>query len=169
MLTKNFYSYINLYLLNPRDTQKFVSTTGEESTNNATQIASAGSPPLGSMSMYKTNSKYAGVCFGTGTTPADINDYNIEAPITTGLTVTTPSRTSVNETDSYKEYTGTYGVTNTSSADITITEIGLKGQVYSDSSGASTAILVDRTVLDTPVTIPAGQSKQITYTIRFNY
>ena len=169
MLTKNFYSFINLYLINPKGTQKFISTTGEESSNNATQISSASMPPLSSMTSYNTNSKKAGVCFGAGTTPADINDYNIKAPITTGLTVTTPSKTTENETANYKEYTATYGVTNTKSDAITITEIGLKGLVYSDSSGSSVAILVDRTVLDAPVTIPAGQSKQITYTIRFNY
>ena len=168
MLTKNFYAYINLYLINPKDTQKFITTTGGESSNNATQISKANMPPLSSMASYSANNNYAGVCFGTGTTPADINDYNIEAPITTGLTVATPSKTTQNETDNYKEYTGTYGVTNTTSSDITITEIGLKGLVYSDNS-SSTAILVDRTVLDTPITIPAGQSKQITYTIRFNY
>ena len=56
---------------------------------------------------------------------------------------------------------------NTSGADITICEIGKIGRFYSGSKNYH--VLVDRTVLDTPITIPAGETKVLSHSIRINY
>ena len=116
------------------------------------------------MCKFAATANSEGVSFGTGTTPPTVNDYSLEAIISSGLTVATPSVTTVTQTDSYLEATVTFGVR--ASVETTITEIGYKMACSIPSS--TDTFLIDRTVLDEPITIPAGQSKQITYTIRFN-
>lgn len=59
----------------------------------------------------------------------------------------------------------TYTLTNTGSSSFTIREIGLVIPMRKSSSG-SMYTFVDRTVLDTPVTIEPGGVGQVTYTIR---
>lgn len=56
---------------------------------------------------------------------------------------------------------------NTSSADVTIREIGY--YACYDGNTKNSRVLLDRTLLDTPVTIPAGSIGQVVYTITFNY
>ena len=64
---------------------------------------------------------------------------------------------------SYHEGSAVLTITNNNATDITIGEVGI---VY---QGSNTAALLERTVLDSPITIPAGGVSQITYTIRMNY
>ena len=160
MLTKNFYSLMRIALgkINSEVTslQNAASTVPFSSSNWY--------GTFGLMSSYDENA-YQYVRFGNGTTPATVNDYNLESPIVENISVTNPSAPTTEQTDSYISWTVTFGVL--ASVETTISEIGLISRVYR-SNGVMTT-LVDRTVLDTPVTIPAGQSKQITYTIRFNY
>lgn len=101
---------------------------------------------------------YEGTRFGSGTTPPTGNDYRLENDIGESITVATPSAVSVTETDTYIEYSATFGVT--AKETVNISEVGLFMGSF---------IMVERTVLDTPITIPAGQSKPITYAIRMNY
>lgn len=175
MLTKNFYSYIR---------KKFCATTNGystfgEFTNLSGKVEKKQSceddvGPIQNMNIY--NAKVAegvGVYFGSGTTPATPDDYKLENPITTGLSVVAPAGVSFTRGDGYDEYSVTFGVT-ASTDQVTITEVGLKSCSYiyiAPGTQANTYnyALFDRTVLDAPITIPAGQSKQVTYTIRFNY
>lgn len=93
---------------------------------------------------------------GTGTTAPTADDYNLEDEAT-GVTCDSVSvGLSGNLT---KIYTGTFA--NSTSSDVNITELGLflKNNYYS--------FMLDRTILSTPITIPAGQSKSITYEIAF--
>lgn len=55
-------------------------------------------------------------------------------------------------------------ITNNNETDITIGEVGI---VY--QTGSSYSVLFERTVLESPITIPAGGVGQVTYTIRMNY
>ena len=102
-----------------------------------------------------------GVWFGSGNKPATIDDYKLESVLTTGFSVTKPSKISLSTTGEYIEFSATYRITAT--ADISISEIGLFAY------DSSTLFMVDRTVLETPIEILKGKSKQVTYTIRFNY
>lgn len=107
-----------------------------------------------------------GVYFGTGSTPATWNDYTLESPITSGLTISSGGRLPEQSGDAYS-YLVTYTLYNTTDADINIYEVGLFSPVsYSDSKHY--LALMERTVLTEPITIPAGESKLVTYKITFN-
>ena len=158
MLTKNFYEYMRAVFLKVGGTY-----TLKDGTKKTVSLADD-KPPFKNMN--------TGVSFGTGTTPATASDYKLESLLdSTQINVATPSVVSFSRFDAYDEYSVTFGVTNKTAEAITISEVGLAAIPYYSGSSTSTrkCVLVDRTVLDTPITIPAGQSKQITYTIRFNY
>ena len=159
MLTKNFYSFIRATLQNT--SAQFTKTDG-----TTTWLSISNNyPPFVVMKNWSFTTGQSGVSFGTGATPATTSDYFLESILTDSkIRVSTPSAVSFSRGDTSEEYSATFGVTNMTSDAITISEVGLTAL---PSSGGHN--LVDRTVLDNPVTIPAGQSKQITYTIRFNY
>lgn len=102
---------------------------------------------------------------GTGTTTPTADDYCLESPIYTNLSC---DSVSVSRTSLTKTYTATFA--NSGSSDITVTEVGFIAYIlytYTPNDERSDTFLMDRTVLDTPVTIPAGESRTITYTLSF--
>lgn len=112
----------------------------------------------------------AGIWIGTGSDSPTENDYNLKSRITSGLTASTPTTTQGVDSDGNPYLTYLFTLTNTTSSDITVSEIG-----YVQNGGASSAIgestsldrfLLDRTVLDSPVTVPAGGSAAIEYTLK---
>lgn len=103
---------------------------------------------------------------GTGSTAPTADDYCLELPITTNLSC---DSVSVSRTSLIKTYTATF--TNSGSSDITVTEVGFIVYInyehtYSSSFSADD-FLMDRTVLETPITIPAGESRTVTYELSF--
>lgn len=97
---------------------------------------------------------------GTGTTEATENDYELEVEAT-GLTCdSVVTAISANDT---KTYTATFS--NSTANDITVAEIGFFCCSYTGNNYDN--FLLDRIVLDTPITIPAGESKAITYELGF--
>ena len=165
MLTKNFYSYMRAAFQKVSAT--FIKTNG--ATGDSSWSTSA-IPIFAAMNKWTWPNQVIsnGVAFGTGATPATVSDYFLEGILGgTQIDVSVPSAVSFSRVDTYDEYSVTFGITNKTAEAITISEVGLFATVNPNTSVSN--VLVDRTVLDTPVTIPAGQSKQITYTIRFNY
>ena len=161
MLTKNFYSYMRAALQNT----SAAFTLNNGNAQYSVIATNTHTPPFAAMNKHVVNSNDSGVSFGIGTTPANATDYKLENSLpSTQISVSVPSAVSYSRVDTYEEYSVTFGVTNKTAEAITISEVGLTAAPQS-----AYPVLVDRTVLDTPVTIPAGQSKQITYTIRFNY
>lgn len=114
--------------------------------------------------MTKTNSNnnlYIKV--GTGTTAPTENDYELQTVNTDVSCDTVVIGNSANYT---KTYTATFS--NPTNSDITIAEVGLYGNIMFDAYNEDYMdVLLDRTVLDTPITIPAGESKAITYELSF--
>ena len=167
MLTKNFYSYMRATL--QKTSVEFTKTDGNTSTANI----NGDSPPFNVMVYWSKALNKIGVSFGTGTTPSTVSDYFLESILgDTQISVTVPSAVTFSRVDTFDEYSVSFGVTNITDEAITISEVGLiANPLYGGSPTSSSNVytLVDRTVLDAPVTIPAGQSKQIAYTIRFNY
>lgn len=101
---------------------------------------------------------------GTGTTTPTGNDYEL-ATVNTDISCdAVVAGVSANYT---KTYTATFS--NPTSSDIVVTEVGLYGNViyWNYGSPEYTDCLFDRTVLSTPITIPAGESKTITYELSF--
>ena len=105
-----------------------------------------------------------GVVLGSGSTPPTLDDYTLENMIVEGLSGSV-TNTAVDENHNV---TKTYTITNTSDEDITIAEIGIHGWVYSQSNRNSVCVLIERTLLEEPVTIPAGGVGIVTYTLGMN-
>ena len=108
----------------------------------------------------------SGVLFGTGDTPASLDDYKLAGDVIQNIAV------SIHRTYLYSEaqpsLKALYTITNNNEAAITIKEVALNMQFNYTSSGSSNGCVIDRTVLDTPVTIPAGGVGQVEYTITLN-
>lgn len=121
-----------------------------------------------------TNNTTDGYAFGTGTTPATEDDYCMEALITSGISLSaTPQRQSNFDAET-RTYTIYYDFTinNTSSDDVTISELGMYCNFYRTTAigadvnhyvGNNTNVLVEHTILEEPVTIPAGESRILRY------
>ena len=167
MLTKNFYSYMRAKL--QKVTAEFTIKNGEA----ITYSTDSDNPPFAVMNEWSASVNAKGVSFGTGNTPASMSDYTLGSILgNTQISVTTPSAVSYSRGDTFDEYSVSFGVTNITNEAITISEVGLiANPLYGGSPTSSSNVyaLVDRTLLDVPVTIPAHETKHIAYTIRFNY
>lgn len=122
-----------------------------------------------------TNNFY-GIKLGSGNSAESEESYTLDSPINSGLSVSrTPQADSVSyEYDSENNANVVYllyTVTNTSSESITINEIGLFSTFYTASdireplggSSSTKSFLIDRTVLDTPLTLAPNDSAVIKY------
>ena len=107
-----------------------------------------------------------GVLFGTGDTPASLDDYKLAGDVIQNIAA------SIAETYSYSEaqpsLKAVYTITNNNAAAITIKEVALHVLYNYTSNNSVRGCVIDRTVLDTPVTIPAGGVGQVEYTIKLN-
>lgn len=120
----------------------------------------------------------SGVAFGTGTTAPTENDYTIESIISSGLTLSsTPSKQYYfdSENDKYYVYYD-FTLANNTESDISISEVCLFATIYpGDTKGVTPStsvynnfsILIDRTVLETPIVIPAGESGVVRYSMEY--
>lgn len=108
-----------------------------------------------------------GVYFGSGTTPATANDNTLEKPITTGLKISLPSNVLRTHGDCTTIYSATYTISNNTDSDITISEIGLFTKLTNGSGSGEFYTMMDRTVLNDPIVIAAGEVKVLTYQLRF--
>jgi hypothetical protein len=104
-----------------------------------------------------------GTIIGTGTTPPALDDYCLSGTMITAFTSSSNISKGSDEQGDYLEALHT--ITNTGSEPFTIGEIGLVGR-SSNATNASSRFLFERTVLDEPVTIPAGGVGQVTHKIR---
>lgn len=112
----------------------------------------------------------SGWLFGSGTTPATEDDYTIESQIT-GITGTYSS-------DNYMQYNSDteswdlffqYTINNPTENDVVISEMCrfitiAKGTTKGGASSGTTSVMLERVVLDNPVTVPAGEASVINYT-----
>lgn len=106
---------------------------------------------------------YGGVFFGDGTTPPTLDDINLSGNVITTLNGTAKLSYDISD-DGSVEVSALWTLTNTGNVAVTISEAALACGFTNNSF-----IMFERTLLDTPVTIPAGGIGQVTYTIRFNY
>lgn len=114
---------------------------------------------MGTLCTQMATNKY-GVVFGTDGTPATEDDYTFANGFISGIAMT------VSKSSGAQDDTGgtggaierEYVIVNNNSEDITIREIGIwwKG------------LLLERTVLDNPVTIAPGEAGGIKYSLRYN-
>lgn len=107
-----------------------------------------------------------GVAFARGCTAPTEDDYTIDGVINTTYTATVQLVPGTDDQGSY--ITALYTITNTDTASMTIESVCLFIAAFYAQSYAY-RMLADHTVLDEPVTIPAGGVGQVTYKIRVNY
>ena len=170
MFTKNWYILQSLHMLADSKQQltdlKPLDWNGQNKIkyypyNTSISIQSA-------LNSVKTNlaTYSSGVLFGTGDTPASLDDYKLAGDVIQNIDA------SIHRTYSYSEaqpsLKAVYTITNNNETAITIKEVALNREFNYTSSGSSIGCVIDRTVLDTPVTIPAGGVGQVEYTITFN-
>lgn len=114
-----------------------------------------------------------GMAVGSGSTPATENDYTLESVITSGLSASTPvASTEYDDVNNCYIRRLTFTISNTSDSAVTIREIGTyRGIAYANTLGANASsyklVLVDRTVLDEALTIPAGEAGVLRYDFAF--
>lgn len=112
-----------------------------------------------------------GIYIGSDNTLPTKNDYTLGS-IITGLLSSNIKPTIdyvYNEnTDLYSVFLD-YSISNATNNSVTIREIGFIRQFYTsttkgaNASGSTKAILIDRTVLDAPLEIPAGEARVLRY------
>lgn len=163
MVTRNWYNAFKAF-----NGQKVI-TEGLKDTSGVVRNAGYpyNSPPL-TFSFISTNysksESSTGIALGSGITPATVYDYKLESMITSGLSV---SISRSNDEDNNIVFIFT--ITNTSASDITIGEVGVIQSSNTSAGGGTAYVMTERTVLDSPIAIPAGGIGQVTYTIRLNY
>lgn len=113
----------------------------------------------------------AGIYFGSGNTPATENDYDLETLITSGLSASTPTVTRSADSDGNPFIQFMITITNSSASPITIREVGYYQMIsatnsYGGMANSQWTFMLDRTVLDTPLTIPAGESGVLKYVLK---
>lgn len=163
MLTNNYYKSLQCCM-----TGKSVSgvTTTSGDTNSAYPssycFGEFFSPFLADyMKKVVTSTNSKGVAFGTGTTAPSRNDYWLSGDLITTISVVAATITSSVSNEAYN-YNCALTISNTGDADISIGEVALVGYVYKSSNSPLYAML-DRLVLDTPLTLAAGEQGVITY------
>lgn len=173
MVTKNFKK-IMAYVLSRTDcgggSSRYTPTLTDINNDDYMSIqtnrieASFGFPRSNPFSETGNSVSYMGVKVGTGTTEATEDDYELEN-VNSDITVDDLQQTVTSKI--LKQYIMT--LTNTTESDIDISEVGLYVRAYSQyHSGWNTlTFLLDRTVLSSSITIPAGTSKTLVYEIGF--
>jgi len=174
MFTKNFKNLMVLNLLNAKSsginyfvdittTPIYKIITGEElvdkrnTQRNAVSLASALSDTLKTAGGTNASSW---LIIGTGTGTVSENDYCLFNQDSNCTCVSAASSTTSNLT---KSYTATFQ--NNSESDVTITETGIAGKINLNNDRFT--ILLEHTLLETPVIIPAGGTRTITYVWSF--
>lgn len=156
---------LNNFIATMYPVMKITDTVGTIFNRRSFDESTAKSVSSDSYSDTGTNEIYCpfsrGIAFGSGTTPPQKTDYKLENYITTGLTY---SGNNTNQTDGVVKWVQT--VQNTSTAQITITEVGLFSKYAARVD--YTVFLLTRTVLDTPVVLQPNEVKTFTITIDYN-
>jgi|GEM_PF-1345488 len=177
MLTKNFYHCL-LGCMRRKDggTYTVTVTTIDGNEQKTTQYMDDAPRTLlgalGNSTSIANGSKHgtiSGTFFGTGRTPATVDDIALEAPITsTEIAMSSPSNTGViSRVDNDGAFiSAAYNIANNSSEDVAVSEAGIYGVL---EAATNKPFLLDHTVLETPIVIVPGQSVTINYEIRFPY
>lgn len=172
MITKNFKHLLAMVLLNngSQATPAYLPVT---TMNGTTQYIGGRMYFPGTVTYsVSTSSSSTGIHLGTGDTAPTENDYALESKISSGITASTPTRQYNKDNNGNPYLTLMFTVTNTTSSDIIVKEIGFVQSAYlatnmgSSQSSNGTHILLDRTILSQPVTIPANDSAAIKYTLK---
>lgn len=167
MLTRNYIKYRRMMFTNSN--QSFVSYDGSTIT---AKISSSYNNDLGTSAaanIYTSEGSASGTYFGTGRTPATLDDYKLESFIPKdgdGLTFKHAGYALYEESAGHYVFDIRTEITNTTAENKTIGEMGLFR--YVSDGNDSTYCMMDRTVPPEPIVIAPGETRLVTYRINFN-
>lgn len=172
MVLKNYYKMLQMHT---GATVKVVSTNGTEINCSYTRENYGSENYYGYLDSFgfygmknpaATSYTMNRVVFGNGNVEPKIDDYKLSGHIITGISTTVSNTVSLDGEDAVQS--SVFTITNNNNDDITISEVAYCGKACSTTSGSGVG-LFERTLLESPITIPAGGVGQVTYTIRMNY
>ena len=115
--------------------------------------------------IYSSSAVTFGIGVGSGSTAVTYDDYNLETPITSGITLVAASGTLISQTEvdsaHHVKSQRNYTINNSSNSNITISEFGIY-LPFNDASNPSIC-LAYREVLDSPVTLAPSESFIISF------
>lgn len=179
MLTRNYYNALgaNTFGVSAFTAVNYHGASIEHTTNSTYNgwwrgfSGSYSGNPSNFLKFAKTETNVSdnGVAFGNGTAEPTIDDYALSGDHMTAYEATVVLTKALE--DDHASITAQYTITNTGTEDFTISEVGLYAYDHASNASASykAAVLLERTLLETPVTIPAGGVAQVTYTIRLDF
>lgn len=139
-------------------------TYAKPTNTNYIRIVATSGILLDDLRTVNTKIGSVGVVLGDGTAEVSKDDYKLSGNVISTISASATEQSTYDDGQAVKSMV--YTITNTGTTPITISEIGYYGNV-GDTSSYSPALL-ERTLLETPLTIPAGGVGQIIYTIRMN-
>ncbi len=171
MLTKTFKNFMMLMLeRSSADPRGLIAATGTNGTTYylMNRFDNTSCFPYSINYGWRSNVSDYGIILGTGTTAPTEDDTTLENIISGGLSVTVTQRSGVNSGVPFVEYN--LAINNTGSASVTISEVGYIQRLQAATASGGTSgsyypFLLDRTVLTRPVTVPAGGTSVIRYTL----
>ena len=159
MFTRNFYNVLHSHIMG-------VDIPNGLTDPNGTKYTCYDMASKGDHLRVPVNVKYLATSFatagyvvvGSGSTPPSVDDYCLEAPITSvehdGITSSVDENNNVIKTLSFR---------NSSSEAITIREVGVAMSGYKTNTSSGTGVFMAyREVLDTPYVVAAGAVGYIT-------
>lgn len=171
MLTNNFHALMGLILTANNSVVK-----GQLPVKDVTNTTRYAANQCNSSMPYTVNTDFtltannAGISVGSGGTAATESDYQLESPITSGLSALM-NRSSGLDANGYPFIQFDIMLTNTSESSITIREIGYKQSLRASDTLSGTSVsnrvcLIDRSVLGTAVTVGSGSYAVIRYQLK---
>ena len=133
----------------------------------------SGAFPYATAKSFTLTASAAGISIGTGTAPESEDDYNLEQTITSGVNVVLTGTSYGAESPWFPFVKYDLTITNTGANPLVVTEVGYKqtlntAKLIGSSKTENTVLLLDRCVLDTPVTIAPGDAGIVTYRLQTN-
>lgn len=173
MRTKNFLNLMALVFERCSVTKGLLPCKAYDGTTyyiTPSTFTNTSSFPYSAAQILTISSTQPGFCVGSGTTAATEDDYDLASQITSGLSASIVANPYLDDNnDPCVDFDLT--ITNTGSTPVTIAEIGYKQNItcaaaQGGTSSSNRVCLLDRTVLDEPVTIPASDYAVIRYTLK---
>ena len=137
----------------------------------STHIGADNYYPVGPLVYAREYDYSPGISIGSGTRAESASDYELQTPIFNGYTMTIDKSLGLDSGNPYLEFT--ISIENTDSNSIMVSEIGYfqlvavtQEQNVTDPYSRSANLMLDRTVLSTPVTIAAGETETIVYRLK---
>lgn len=133
---------------------------GTEVNSVRVRYSSSQYPAISIFQFTNNNTKQANTSFGvgTGSTPAAVTDYNLEAEITSGVSISIVGNKGYEDDKTYNDFI--LAIKNTGSEELNIREIGMfKG--FNSGNNQYTQYLYGRVVLPEALSIPVNSAKTL--------